>query len=84
VGSESGYELAVVALFPLKICKVLRRRPILDFVVQVRWQKTEEIKGLGMKAITKEGDVYMAGSYKIAAARFQSTLRGRLTCVGIN
>ncbi|MBL7734969.1 MAG: cadmium-translocating P-type ATPase [Chitinophagaceae bacterium] len=31
-----------------------------------RWQKTEEIKGLGMKAVTKEGDAYIAGSYKIA------------------
>ncbi|GAC1424945.1 MAG: heavy metal translocating P-type ATPase [Chitinophagaceae bacterium] len=34
----------------------------------IRWQKIEEIKGLGMKAITKEGGVYMAGSYKMAAA----------------
>ncbi|HEY4148253.1 MAG TPA: cation-translocating P-type ATPase [Chitinophagaceae bacterium] len=33
----------------------------------LRWQKTEEIKGLGMKGTTKEGDVYQAGSYKIAA-----------------
>jgi Cu+-exporting ATPase len=35
---------------------------------EIRWQKIEEIKGLGMKAITKEGDAYMAGSYKMAAA----------------
>jgi Cu+-exporting ATPase len=34
----------------------------------LRWQKTEEIKGLGMKGITKEGDTYWAGSYKTAAA----------------
>jgi Cu+-exporting ATPase len=34
---------------------------------ELRWQRTEEIKGLGMKAVTKEGDVYMAGSYKMAA-----------------
>ena len=33
----------------------------------IRWQTIEEIKGLGMKAITKEGDEYTAGSYKIAA-----------------
>jgi P-type Cu+ transporter len=32
----------------------------------IRWQKIEEIKGLGMKATTKDGDAYMAGSYKIA------------------
>ncbi|MEO5682034.1 MAG: cation-translocating P-type ATPase [Chitinophagaceae bacterium] len=35
---------------------------------EIRWQKIEEIKGLGMKAFTKEGDTYMAGSYKTAAA----------------
>ncbi len=34
----------------------------------LRWQKTEEIKGLGMKGSTKEGDVYFAGSHKAAAA----------------
>lgn len=31
------------------------------------WQKIEEIKGLGMKAVSKEGDTYYAGSYKVAA-----------------
>lgn len=35
---------------------------------EMRWQKIEEVKGQGMKASTKEGDEYMAGSYKIAAA----------------
>jgi Cu+-exporting ATPase len=33
---------------------------------EIRWSKIEEIKGQGMKAITKEGDVWHAGSYKIA------------------
>ncbi|MBE7174372.1 MAG: cadmium-translocating P-type ATPase [Williamsia sp.] len=33
---------------------------------EIRWEKIEEIKGLGMKATSKEGDVYEAGSYKIA------------------
>ena len=32
------------------------------------WQKIEEIKGLGMKAKTKTGDIYWAGSHKVAAA----------------
>ncbi|MEP6747077.1 MAG: cation-translocating P-type ATPase [Bacteroidota bacterium] len=32
----------------------------------IRWQKIEEIKGMGMKAVTKEGDEYTAGSFKIA------------------
>ncbi len=35
---------------------------------EMRWQKIEEVKGQGMKATTKEGDEYMAGSYKIASA----------------
>lgn len=39
---------------------------------EIRWAKIEEIKGLGIKAISKEGDEYRAGSYKMAAA-FTST-----------
>ena len=34
---------------------------------EIRWQKIEEIKGLGMKALSKNNEVFMAGSYKIAA-----------------
>ncbi len=30
----------------------------------IRWAKIEEIKGLGMKAVDKEGNEYIAGSYK--------------------
>jgi Cu+-exporting ATPase len=30
-----------------------------------RWNKIEEIKGQGMQAVSKEGDVYQAGSFKI-------------------
>jgi Cu+-exporting ATPase len=33
----------------------------------IRWATVEEIKGFGMKAVSKEGDVYVAGSYKAAA-----------------
>jgi Cu+-exporting ATPase len=36
-----------------------------------RWRRIEEIRGLGMRAETKEGDVYMAGSYKVAAGLTQ-------------
>ncbi len=35
---------------------------------EIRWKKIEEIKGLGMKAEDKDGNVYMAGSYKAASA----------------
>jgi Cu+-exporting ATPase len=34
----------------------------------IRWNKIEEVKGQGMKATSKEGDVYEAGSYKVAMA----------------
>jgi P-type Cu+ transporter len=33
----------------------------------IRWTSIEEIKGLGMKAVSKEGDIFIAGSYKAAA-----------------
>ncbi|MCH5715192.1 heavy metal translocating P-type ATPase [Niabella hibiscisoli] len=34
---------------------------------EIRWQKVEEIKGEGMRALDKAGNEYRAGSYKIAA-----------------
>jgi Cu+-exporting ATPase len=33
---------------------------------ELRWNKIEEVKGLGMKAIDKDGNEYWAGSYKLA------------------
>jgi P-type Cu+ transporter len=33
---------------------------------ELRWSKIEEVKGLGMKAIDKDGNEYWAGSYKLA------------------
>ena len=33
---------------------------------EISWKKIEEIKGLGMKAEDKEGNVYRAGSFKMA------------------
>ncbi len=33
----------------------------------IRWAKVEEVKGLGMRGETREGEVYWAGSYKVAA-----------------
>ncbi|MEO8582963.1 MAG: cation-translocating P-type ATPase [Flavitalea sp.] len=32
---------------------------------EIRWSKVEEIKGKGMKAVAKTGEVYEAGSYKM-------------------
>ncbi len=33
---------------------------------EIRWVKIEEIKGLGMKAVDKDGNEFIAGSYKVA------------------
>lgn len=33
---------------------------------EIRWQKMEEVKGTGMKAVDKEGSSYAIGSYKVA------------------
>jgi len=33
---------------------------------EIRWNKIEEVKGLGMKATDKEGNEYWAGSYRLA------------------
>jgi Cu+-exporting ATPase len=35
---------------------------------EIRWEKIEEVKGLGMKAVSKTGDRYIAGSYEAAMA----------------
>ncbi|HSB93598.1 MAG TPA: cation-translocating P-type ATPase [Flavitalea sp.] len=33
----------------------------------IRWDSTEEMKGLGMKGITKDGDQFIAGSFAVTA-----------------
>jgi Cu+-exporting ATPase len=33
---------------------------------EIKWKTIEEVKGLGMKAVDKEGNIYWAGSLKIA------------------
>lgn len=33
----------------------------------LRWEKVEEVKGKGMRGVTKAGDEYWAGSYAVAA-----------------
>src|SRR5574338_267147 len=35
---------------------------------EIRWKKVEEIKGVGIKAEDKEGNIYTAGSYKMAGS----------------
>jgi Cu+-exporting ATPase len=34
---------------------------------EIRWAKIEEVKGLGMKAVDKEGNEFIAGSFKASA-----------------
>lgn len=33
---------------------------------EIRWSRTDEIKGAGMKALSREGDQFQAGSYSMA------------------
>lgn len=35
---------------------------------EIRWNKIEEVKGLGMKAEDKDGNTWWAGSFKVASA----------------
>jgi Cu+-exporting ATPase len=49
---------------PLAICLAREWKQKSD----LRWIKIEEVKGMGMRAENKAGDVFWAGSYKIAAA----------------
>ncbi len=35
---------------------------------EIRWKKIEEIKGLGMKAEDKDGNIFFAGSYNVASS----------------
>jgi Cu+-exporting ATPase len=39
----------------------------------INWKKIEEIKGLGMKAEDTEGNIFLLGSYKIAAAQTEDS-----------
>jgi Cu+-exporting ATPase len=34
---------------------------------EIRWSSTHEVKGMGMRAISREGDRYEAGSFKMAS-----------------
>lgn len=38
---------------------------------EIRWSRTEEMKGLGMKAMSKNGDTFIAGSFKIAENKIE-------------
>jgi Cu+-exporting ATPase len=57
-----AYSLERYSNHPLAKC-VAKEWKVKD---AVKWAKVEEIKGLGMKALDKEGNQYIAGSYKAA------------------
>ena len=40
---------------------------------EIKWNKIEEIKGLGIKATDKEGNVYQAGSFNVLPANYTDT-----------
>jgi Cu+-exporting ATPase len=48
--------------------KIGRKGPTEKIASDLRWKKIEEVKGMGMRAETMEGDVYWVGSYKVVGA----------------
>jgi len=58
------YELEKYSNHPIAVCVTESWRVKNDMA----WTQIEETKGLGMKAKDKEGNEYIAGSYKAAAA----------------
>ncbi len=58
------YELEKYSNHPIAVCIADNWR----VKQEMKWQQIEEIKGLGMKATDKEGNEYIAGSYKAAAS----------------
>ena len=40
---------------------------------ELKWENIEEVKGIGMKGTDKDGNIYWAGSYKIAKEKTQET-----------
>jgi len=67
VGDESEFKKIVYSL------EKYSNHPIAKSIIdewkikdEIRWNKIEEIKGLGMKATDKEGNQYWAGSFNVA------------------
>jgi Cu+-exporting ATPase len=46
---------------------IIGPRGIQNRASAIRWEKIEEVKGQGMRGVTKEGVVYWVGSHKVAA-----------------
>jgi len=42
------------------------RTPLERTTYEIKWSKVEELKGLGMKALDKDGNKFCVGSYKLA------------------
>ena len=57
-----AYSLEKYSNHPIAKC-IAKEWKIKD---EVRWAKIEEVKGLGMKATDKEGNEFIAGSFKVA------------------
>ncbi|HEV8287184.1 MAG TPA: cation-translocating P-type ATPase [Chitinophagaceae bacterium] len=65
--SEQDFKKTVFSLekystHPIAQC-IIKEWKIND---EIKWDKIEEIKGLGMKALDKDGNEYWAGSFKVA------------------
>nr|WP_158637357.1 cation-translocating P-type ATPase [Lacibacter cauensis] len=59
------YSLEKYSNHPIAVCIATEWKTNKD----ERWASIEEIKGLGMKAVTKDGVEWIAGSYKAAAVQ---------------
>lgn len=42
---------------------------------EISWKKIEEVKGIGMEAVDRDGNTYQAGSYRIAGNNLQGEKR---------
>jgi Cu+-exporting ATPase len=63
---EIAFSLEKYSVHP--IAKSITREWKPSMAATLRWSKVEEIKGLGMRGETKDGDVYWAGSFRVAEA----------------
>lgn len=72
--SETGFKRIVFSL------EKFSNHPIAKCIINewktsdgLNWKKIEEIKGLGIKAEDKDGNIYLLGSYKLASAKTSDT-----------
>jgi len=63
---ELAFSLEKYSTHPIAKSITREWRPGAGTKFPLRWLTVEEVKGLGMRGETKEGDIYWAGSHKVA------------------